>query len=128
MRVLLSSTTEDLMLDAVRGTFDGATLRFYDGTPPMSPAVRPSDQQHLATLTFREATIDAGQIRAALEDGLALNSGEATWARCFDKDGRAILDCDIGEDATDSAITLNTTSLRKGGPVVIRSFSLGIRR
>jgi len=128
MRVVLPSATEDLMLDAVRAAFDGGSMRFYDGSPPVGPNVRPSDQQHLAMLQFREATIDVGQIRAALDDGLTINSGATTWARCFDRDERAILDCDIGETGTDAAITLNTASFRKGGPVVIRSFSLGVRR
>lgn len=129
MRFTLSAETEDAILDEIRRRFEGAELRIYDNAAPTSPNAPISEQRELAVLPFTEAALADGQMRATLDaDRLAGNSGFATWARAYAKDGSPIGDCDVGEEGSGAAIELNTAGLRKGGPVVIRSFSLGVRR
>jgi hypothetical protein len=41
-------------------------------------------------------------------------------------DGNEILSCDVGDETSDAVIRLNTTSIYRGGPVRIRSFTLAM--
>jgi hypothetical protein len=129
MRLVLSSVTQDAMLESVRQLLDGGELRIFNSSPPASPQAPLTNQKHLATVRFVETLLDAGQVRGSFDtDQLAIDSGDATWARAYAADGSAILDCDIGTDTDGACIELNTARLRKGGPVVIHSFSLGVGR
>jgi hypothetical protein len=121
----LTARAEDAMLCAVADLLTGGSLRLYDLDPPGSPAGPVTAQQHLATLEIETVEVDAGQIRAAMSEGLSLASGRASWARCLDRNGEVIFDDFVGEDGTGAGIELNTTALKKGGPVKLRSFTWG---
>lgn len=128
MKLTLSAEAENRMLDALAGALRGGSMRFYDLTAPASPAAEVTVQQHLATLEFSAAKCDAGQVSAELRDGLAVGNGRAAWARVFDAAGQVVLDCDVGEAKDGAAVTMNTLEFRKGGPIVIRNFAVGVRR
>ncbi len=123
----LSAAMNDLMLGVLMRQLDGAELRIYGDARPTSPNAPPGTDP-LATVAYSGAEMLSGQVRASLDQDLAVGSGDATWARACTKDGTAIFDCDVGEKDSGAAIELNTTGLRKGGPVMIRSFALGIGR
>lgn len=127
MRLVLSNVAEDAMLEAVRALLDGGELRLFDSSAPSTPNA-PATGTHLATVPFVETRLDAGQVSGTLgTDKLAIASGNATWARAYAADGTVVLDCDVGDEHSGAGIELNTTGLRKGGPVVLHSFSLGAR-
>jgi hypothetical protein len=129
MRLVLSNVAEDAMLEAVRGLLDGGELRLYDSIVPSSPSAAITAQTHLATVRFVETKLDGGQVRGSFDQNdLVIASGKATWARAYSADGLVVLDCDIGDEDSGAGVKLNTTGLRKGGPVVIHSFSLGVHR
>ena len=129
MRISLSADAEDRMLEALAARLKGGELCFYDLTPPSHADAKVSLQRHLASLAVEDAAMVDGQLRVVTQrDALAHDSGNTTWARAFDSDGLVIFDLDVGRDGEGCAITFNATDLRKGGPVVVREFAIGIRR
>ena len=120
----LSNRASDAMLAALVERIAGGSLRFFDLTPPATPDGKTSAHK-LAALDFASVELDAGQIRATMTEGLATRSGQVGWAQCVDAEGHVIFDCAVGDDASGSPIEMNTRDLKKGGPVKLRSFSLG---
>lgn len=119
-----SNRASDAMLAALAERMSGGTLRFYDLTPPGTPDGKTSAHK-LAQLAFASVELDAGQIRATMGEALATRSGEVGWAQCVDAEGNVLFDCAVGDDHSGSPIEMNTRDLKKGGPVKLRSFSLG---
>ena|ERR1051325_5992744 len=128
MILIPSAETHDEMLGAFQRRLEGAELRIYDQARPTSPNAPIDGQKLLATVPFTGAELADGMVRGSFDQELAGASGEATWARAIASDGSPIFDCDVGEKDSDAAIELNTTGLRKGGPVSINSFALGVSR
>jgi hypothetical protein len=118
MKVILTPETEDAMLAEVQKRLTNGELRIYSAS-----------DAHIATVSVTETQLNAGEISAQFaRDQLAFGSGNATWARAYAQDGTAIFDCDIGDLEGDAAIRLNTIRIRTGGPVVLNSFTFGVRR
>jgi hypothetical protein len=127
MRIVLSHAAGARVLGALANALEGGTIRLYDLDAPADADAAIVVQRHLATLQFTNPRMSEGQLRADVSDALALANGKAAWARLYDGAGVAIIDCDVGDEHSGAAIAMNTTAIRKGGPVVIRSFALGMR-
>ena len=54
-----------------------------------------------------------------VDDGQAIRSGDAGWARIIGTDGRAVADFSISEKTGDGFLKFNTVGFGKGGPVTI---------
>lgn len=121
----MSNHAADAMLDGLAARMNGASLRFYDLTPPGSPSAELTGQTLLATLDFVSVELDAGQVRATCNEGLAKRSGRAAWAQCVDRDGKVLFDCPVGESDSGAPVEMNTADFKKGGPVKLRSFAVG---
>ena len=93
------------------GTGD-AWIEFYPGDMPKSPD-EPAPAEHLlARLRLQPLTMK-------VDDGEAVRSGDAGWARIVGTDGRAVADFTISDKKGDGFLRFNTCSFRKAGPVTI---------
>lgn len=126
MILRVSDQTENAILDAMRGRIESGELHIYDGDMPTSASTPISNQRRLATLAFSSTTLRNFTISARMGEGEAVATGIATWARIYAKDGSPVLDCDAGED-DDCAVSLNSEAIKKGGPIITRSFLLSMK-
>lgn len=134
MTFRLSTSARHAMLAAVGGLVDvggkRGTLSLFAGAQPGSPEDRPNGSTLLARIRFNSPGFgkpSEGSVTAIFDTGdLAVDSGRCSWARVADDDGRGVIDCDVGDEDSDASIKLNTVEIRKGGPVVIRSFTLEV--
>ena len=100
-----------------------ATVIFYEGVQPASPAVAADPNNALVTLTFPEPCIKettATYIELHPTDAATvIRSGTATWARIFNGAGEVAADLTVGTD-----ISLANTNLALGGTLSITSIKL----
>lgn len=100
-----------------------ATVIFYDGTQPASPAIAADPVSALVTLTFPEPCIKettATHVELHPTDtATVIKSGTASWARIFNGAGEVAADLTVGAD-----ITLANTNLVVGGTLSITSIKL----
>ena len=100
-----------------------ATVIFYEGVQPASPAVAADSNNALVTLTFPEPCIKettATYIELHPTDtATVIRSGTATWARIYNGAGEVAADLTVGTD-----ITLANTNLALGGSLSITSIKL----
>lgn len=100
-----------------------ATVIFYEGTQPASPAVAADSNNALVTLTFPEPCIKettATYVELHPSDtATVIKTGTATWARIFNGAGEVAADLTVGTD-----ITLANTNLVVGGTLNIQSIKL----
>ena len=100
-----------------------ATVIFYEGVQPASPAVAADLNSALVTLTFPEPCIKettATYIELHPTDtATVIKSGTATWARIYNGAGEVATDLSVGTD-----ITLANTNLVVGGTLSIQSIKL----
>ena len=100
-----------------------ATVIFYEGTQPVSPAVAADSNNALVTLTFPEPCIKettATYVELHPSDtATVIKSGTATWARIFNGAGEEAADLTVGTD-----ISLANTNLALGGTLSITSIKL----
>ena len=54
-----------------------------------------------------------------VDDGEAVRSGDAGWARIIGTDGRAVADFTISDKKGDGFLRFNTVGFRRGGPASI---------
>lgn len=134
MIVRLDAATLSMMAQAIIASFDAgtgpATLVFYTGPQPSSVSVAVTSQTLLGTLTFSDpcgtelnGTITFNPIA---QDNAADAAGIAVWARVYDSDGVARADFDVGDEASEAVIKMNTTTVVEGGPILISSFTLTV--
>ena len=106
-----------------------ATIAFYTGTPPASPATAHGSTL-LGTLgcAATSATQTGGFITfaAITQDSAADASGTAAWARIYDGDGNGVIDMDVTDTLGDGAIKLNTVTIVAGGPILITALTISI--
>lgn len=115
------------MIQAFAGFMDNgsssATVIFYEGTQPASPAVVANQNNALVTLTFPEPCIK--EITASYielqptETATVIKAGTATWARIYNGAGEVAADLVVGDD-----IALANTNLALGGTLSITSIKL----
>ena len=100
-----------------------ATVIFYEGVQPASPAVAADSNNALVTLTFPEPCIQettATYVELYPTDtGNVIKAGTATWARIFNGAGEVAADLTVGAD-----ISLANTNLVVGGTLFIQSIKL----
>lgn len=100
-----------------------ATVIFYEGMQPASPAVAADSNSALVTLTFPEPCIK--EVRAThvelhpTDTATVIKTGTATWARIYNGAGEVAADLTVGTD-----ITLANTNLVVGGTLNIQSIKL----
>ena len=100
-----------------------ATVVFYEGVQPASPAVTVDSSNALVTLVFPEPCIKettATYVELHPTDtGSVIKTGTATWARIFNGGGEVAADLTVGTD-----ITLANTNLVVGGTLSVTSIKL----
>ena len=100
-----------------------ATVVFYEGVQPASPAITADSNNALVTLTFPEPCIkevSASYIELHPTDtATVIKAGTATWARIYNGAGEAAADLTVGTD-----ISLANTNLALGGTLSITSIKL----
>ena len=100
-----------------------ATVIFYEGVQPASPAVAADSNNALVTLTFPEPCIK--EVTATYvelhptDTATVIKTGTATWARIFNGAGEVAADLTVGTD-----ITLANTNLALGGTLSTTSIKL----
>lgn len=100
-----------------------ATVIFYEGVQPASPAVAADSNNALVTLTFPEPSIK--EVTATYvefhptDTATVIKAGTATWARIFNGAGEVAADLTVGTD-----ITLANTNLALGGTLSVTSIKL----
>ena len=100
-----------------------ATVIFYEGAQPASPAVAADLNNALVTLTFPEPCIkETTPTYVELHPtdiATVIKTGTATWARFYNGAGEVAADLTMGTD-----ITLANTNLVIGGTLSIQSIKL----
>ncbi|MEQ1253565.1 hypothetical protein [Acinetobacter radioresistens] len=100
-----------------------ATVIFYQGAQPASPAVAADLNNALVTLTFPEPCIkETTNTHVELhptDTATVIKTGTATWARIFNGAGEVAADLTVGAD-----ISLANTNLVIGGTLTIQSIKL----
>ena len=100
-----------------------ATVIFYEGVQPVSPAVAADSNKALVTLVFPEPCIKETTPTYVefhpTDTGNVIKAGTATWARIYNGAGEVAADLTVGTD-----ITLANTSLALGGTLSVTSIKL----
>lgn len=100
-----------------------ATVIFYEGTQPASPAIAADSNNALVTLTFpepciKETTPTYVELHPT-DTGSVIKTGTATWARIYNGAGEVAADLAVGAD-----ISLANTNLALGGTLSTTSIKL----
>ncbi|ATO20602.1 hypothetical protein BS636_13440 [Acinetobacter sp. LoGeW2-3] len=100
-----------------------ATVIFYEGVQPASPAVAADSNSALVTLTLpkpciKETTPNYVELHPT-DTATVIKTGTATWARIYNGAGEVAADLAVGTD-----ITLANTNLVVGGTLSIQSIKL----
>lgn len=100
-----------------------ATVIFYEGVQPASPAVAADLGNALVTLTFPEPCIKETTATYVefhpTDTATVIKAGTATWARIYNGAGEVAADLTIGTD-----ISLANTNLALGGTLSVTSIKL----
>ena len=100
-----------------------ATVIFYEGVQPASPATPADSNNALVTLVFpepciKETTPTYVELHPA-DTATVIKTGTAAWARIFNGAGEVAVDLTVGTD-----ISLANTNLVVGGTLFIQSIKL----
>lgn len=100
-----------------------ATVIFYEGTQPASPAIAADSNNALVTLVFpepciKETTPTYVELHPT-DTGSVIKTGTASWARIYNGAGEVAADLTVGTD-----ISLANTNLVVGGTLFIQSIKL----
>lgn len=129
MALQFETTTRNVMLDTITSKVGSSgRLRIYSGSVPASCGTALSGQTTLVDmpLSATMAAAASGGVLTfnAISQTNASNSGTASFFRIYDSAGTT---CYVQGSVTTLGgggdITLNTTSLTSGGPVVITSLT-----
>ena len=100
-----------------------ATVVFYEGVQPPSPAITADSNNALVTLTFPEPCIKETTATYvefhSTDTATVIKAGTATWARIYNGASEAAADLAVGTD-----IALANTNLALGGTLSITSIKL----
>ncbi len=102
------------------GTTNGAgKLEIRSGTMPANPQTAPpTDSAVLATVVLANpAAGNSATGTATITDPAPVTAsatGTASWARFYNRDNGAVMDCDVTPTGGGGAITLSSTSLSSG--------------
>ena len=100
-----------------------ATVVFYEGVQPASPAVAADPSNALVTLVFpepciKEVTATYAELHPT-DTATVIKTGTTTWARIYNGASEVAADLTVGAD-----ITLANTNLVVGGTLNIQSIKL----
>lgn len=100
-----------------------ATVTFYEGVQPDSPAVAADSNNALVTLTFpepciKETTATYVELHPT-NTGTVIKTGTASWARIYNGASEVAADLTVGTD-----ISLANTNLALGGTLSVTSIKL----
>ena len=100
-----------------------ATVTFYEGVQPASPAITADSNNALVTLVFpepciKETTPTYVELHPT-DTATVIKEGTATWARIYNGAGEVAADLTVGTD-----IALANTNLALGGSLSITSIKL----
>lgn len=134
MIIRLSSATAAIMAQALADAFDAGTgpgyWDFYTGPMPATPATALTTQTKLGTVTLSDpcATVSGGTITFApiTQDNQADAAGVAAFVRGFDGAGNVVADFDIGDQASNAFVKMNTVTTIVGGPIMVESAVLTV--
>lgn len=132
--VRFAPTLKDQVLAPILTAFDAgagpATIGIYSGTIPADTTTAITSQVLLGTLTFSDpcGSIASGALTMApVSSDLAADAtGTAAWARIKDSAGVVIMDLNVTSTGGGGALTLNTTNIVIGGPILITSFIISV--
>ena len=100
-----------------------ATVIFYQGIQPPSPAIAADSNNLLVTLTFPEPCVKETAIThielQPTDIATVIKAGTAAWARIYNGAGEVAADLTVGAD-----ITLANTNLALGGTLSVTSIKL----
>ena len=116
--------------DAIDAGGAAGTISIYSGTMPATVETALTTQVRLGTLTFAFScgTIAGGALTmgAITQDSAADATGTAAWARVVDSTGAAVMDLNVTVTGGGGALTMNTTSIVAGGPILITSLVISV--
>ena len=129
-----ANTLKDAVLAPIVTAIDAGsgagTIKIYSGAIPANAATAITSQVLLGTLTFSDpcGTIadNALTMDAITQDSSADKTGTAAWARIADSDGVTVMDINVTTTGGGGALTLNTTNIVIGGPILITSFIISV--
>lgn len=129
-----ANTLKDAVLAPIVTAIDAGsgagTIKIYSGTIPANAATAITSQVLLGTLTFSDpcGTIaeNALTMDAITQDSSADATGTAAWARIANSDGVTVMDINVTTTGGGGALTLNTTNIVIGGPILITSFIISV--
>ena len=132
--VHFAAALKDQVLAPVVAAIDAGTgagtIKIYTGAIPANCSIAVTTQTLLGTLTFSDpcGTISSGTITmsAITQDSAADATGTAAWARVADSTGTTVMDLDITSTGGGGSLTLNTTNIVVGGPILITSFTIAV--
>lgn len=109
------------------GSAGPAKIEVYGGTKPTSVNDAPGTPLLVAIeLENPAGVIDAGALELlAVEPGLIMSSGTATWARVTNRAEATCFDMDAGDTLSSAECKLSQTELFAGGLVSLVSAILG---
>jgi len=136
MSINLSIAARNAANAAVTKLIDGGTgqptgkIEIRTGTKPANPD-SPVTGTLLSTIKFSNPAfgtpLNGGNAANTLApDSSIAASGTAGWFRCYDRDGRAILDGDVGAVGSAADIQFDDLNLLAGGTVAIGQFTLTV--
>lgn len=114
-------------LNAIRDQIDAGTgagiLRTYDGTQP-STCGTVTNLLVANNLSDPSAPNASGGVLTfnAISDGIAGNTGTATWSRVIDSSGTCIMDMDTGTSGT--SVIISNASITINQTIKVNSFTL----
>ena len=128
------NTLKDAVLAPIVTAIDAGsgagTIKIYSGAIPANAATAITSQVLLGTLTFSDpcGTIadNALTMDAITQDSSADATGTAAWARIADSNGVTVMDINVTTTGGGGALTLNTTNIVIGGPILITSFIISV--
>lgn len=129
-----ANTLKDAVLAPIVTAIDAGsgagTIKIYSGAIPANAATAITSQVLLGTLTFSDpcGTIaeNALTMDAITQDSSADATGTAAWARIANSDGVTVMDINVTTTGGGGALTLNTTNIVIGGPILITSFIISV--
>lgn len=129
-----ANTLKDAVLAPIVTAIDAGsgagTIKIYSGAIPANAATAITSQVLLGTLTFSDpcGTIaeNALTMGAITQDSSADATGTAAWARIADSGGVTVMDINVTTTGGGGALTLNTTNIVIGGPILITSFIISV--
>lgn len=118
------------IVTAIDAGSGAGTIKIYSGAIPANAATAITSQVLLGTLTFSDpcGTIaeNALTMDAITQDSSADATGTAAWARIADSGGVTVMDINVTTTGGGGALTLNTTNIVIGGPILITSFIISV--